>query len=114
MVGNEVRSDLADRAFLRPQGALTVSRIGLPLSHVSATARASRFASMRSAIFSRMFERSVTVVLPHASAALCAASSASSTSAALPRATSQNTCPVTGVTFSKYWPDVGGTYSPPM
>jgi hypothetical protein len=39
---------------------------------------------------------------------------ASSTSSAVLRATSVNVCPVIGVGFSKYWPLVGGTYSPPM
>ena len=79
-----------------------VSRIGFPLSHVSATAIASRFSSMRSAILFRMIARAVADVLPQAGAAACAASSALSISAAFPRATSQNTFPVTGVTFSKY------------
>jgi len=35
-------------------------------------------------------------------------------STSLPRATSQKTWPVTGVTFSKYCPLAGGTYSPPI
>ncbi len=69
---------------------------------------------MRSAILSRMFERSVTDVFPQASFAPCAASSAFSMSSAVERATSQNVLPVTGVGFSKYCPFVGFTHSPPM
>ena len=68
-----------------------VSRTGLPLSHVSATARSSRLASMRSAILSRMPDRSATLVRPQASAAPWAASRASSMSSALERAISQKT-----------------------
>ena len=63
---------------------------------------------MRSAILLRMLARSVTEVLPQAGAAACAASSAFSTSSAVPRATSVNVSPVTGVGFSKYWPLAGG------
>jgi hypothetical protein len=39
---------------------------------------------------------------------------AASTSSAVPRATSVNVWPVTGVGFSKYCPLTGATYSPPM
>ena len=49
-----------------------------------------------------MIARAVAEVFPHALAAACAASKALSISFALPRAISQNTFPVTGVTFSKY------------
>ena len=42
------------------------------------------------------------------------ASTAASTSAAVPRAISQNGFPVTGVMSSKYLPEAGATYSPPM
>ena len=66
--------------------ALIVSRIGLPLSMVSAVANNSRLASKRSAILSNILARSCTDVLPHLSAAACAASKASSTSAAPERA----------------------------
>ncbi len=82
--------------------AASVSRTGLPFSQLSATARGSRWASIRSAIFSRMSERSVTDVRPHPGAASCAASSARSTSSAVPRAISVNGCPFTGDGFSKY------------
>ncbi|PSK64809.1 hypothetical protein B0E53_03221 [Micromonospora sp. MH33] len=61
-----------------------------------------------------MSDRSATEVRPQASAAPCAASRAFSTSSAVPRATSQKVCPVTGVGFSKYRPPCGFTYSPPM
>ena len=63
---------------------------------------------MRSAILFRMTARSAAEVLPQAGAAACAASSASSMSSAVPRATSQNVSPVTGEGFSKYWPLTGG------
>jgi hypothetical protein len=49
-----------------------------------------------------MFARSETGVLPHFGAAAWAASRAASTSSAVPRATSVNVWPVTGVGFSKY------------
>lgn len=81
--------------------AASASRISLPLSHTSATARDSRFSSMRSAILFRIAARSAGAVLPHAGAAAWAASSALSTSASSERATSQNVWPVTGVGFSK-------------
>jgi hypothetical protein len=94
--------------------AASVSRQALPSSQLCATAIGSRFASIRSAILVRMFARSATDVLPQAGAAACAASRAFSTSSAVPRATSANVWPVTGVGFSKYRPLAGATYSPPM
>ncbi len=94
--------------------ALMVSRTGLPLSQLSATAIFSRFCSMRSAILFRMTARSAGAVLPQAGAAWCAASSASSTSSLVDRATSQNGWPLTGETFSKYMPLTGATRSPPI
>ncbi len=63
---------------------------------------------------SRIDDRSVTEVRPHAGAAAWAASSARSTSSAVPRATSAKTLPLTGEGFSKYRPRAGGAYSPPM
>jgi hypothetical protein len=69
---------------------------------------------MVSAIFNSTADRSVAEVRPQAGAAPCAASRASSISSAVPRATSVNVRPVTGVGFSKYWPLTGGTHSPPM
>ena len=69
---------------------------------------------MRSAIFSRTFDRSAALVLPQSSFAAWAASSASSTSSAVERATSQTLAPVIGVMLSKYWPFTGGTNLPPM
>ena len=94
--------------------AATVSRIGLPLSQTSASASASRLASIRSAILFKIAARSAGAVLPHAGAAAWAASSALSISEPSDRATSQNAWPVTGVTFSKYFPLDGATHSPPM
>ena len=55
-----------------------------------------RFSSIRSAILFKIFERSETEVLPQASFAACAASSASSISSAVERATCVNT-------FTCYW-----------
>ena len=69
---------------------------------------------MRSAILLRITARSATDVLPQAGAAAWAASSAASMSSAVPRATSVKTLPLTGETFSKYWPLTGATYSPPI
>src|SRR5579859_800557 len=94
--------------------AARVSRIGLPLSSVSAMASVSRFASMRSAIFKRMLERSATEVRPHFSRAAWAASSASSTSSACERATWHSTSPLIGLILSKYCPPLGATHFPPM
>ena len=94
--------------------AASASRIGLPLSQVSATASAAVCSSIRSAILLRTAARSAGAVLPHAGAAACAASSALSISASSDRATSQNTWPVTGVGFSKYRPLAGATHLPPM
>ena len=94
--------------------ALIVSRIGLPLSIVSAVANNSRFASKRSAILSNIFARSCTDVLPHLSAAACAASNANSTSAAPDRAALVYGKPVIGVITSKYSPLTGATHFPPI
>ena len=69
---------------------------------------------MRSAIFSRIDARSAALVRPQASLALCAASSASSMSAASERATSQILAPVIGETLSKVLPETAATHSPPM
>ncbi|SKF62675.1 Uncharacterised protein [Mycobacteroides abscessus subsp. abscessus] len=57
---------------------------------------------MRSAILVNTSARSAGELLPQAGAARWAASRASSMSSAVPRATSVNTWPVTGVGFSKY------------
>ena len=73
------------------RSAFNVSRTALPLSHVSATANISRFCSIRSAIFNKIFDRSVADVLPHASFAAWAASKASSISSSVDRATCVNT-----------------------
>ena len=80
--------------------AFTVSRRGLPLSQVSAWARRCRFASITSAIFSRMFERCAAEVRPQASFAAWAASRAASMSSGPERATSQTFAPVIGVMLS--------------
>src|SRR5678815_787053 len=98
----------------RGRSALTVSRMGLPLSMVSMSAIASRFCSSRSAIRLRMLARYAADVVFQLRAAACAASSARSTSSCVERATSQRGCPVTGEGFMKYWPFTGGTYSPPI
>ncbi len=94
--------------------AAMVSRSGLPLSMVSATAICSRLASMRSAIRFRMLARSVVEVRPHAALALCAASSAASMSLLLERGTAVNFWPLMGEMFSKYCPSTGATQCPPM
>ena len=59
---------------------------------------------MRSAILLRMIARWAIVVFFHESKARQAASTALSMSAALPRATSVKTLPLTGDGFSKYSP----------
>ncbi len=94
--------------------AAIVSRIGLPLSHVSAWASNSSLSSMRWAIFIRIFERSAGEVFAHLSFAAWAASSAALTSFSSERAISQSLPPVTGVMLSKYLPSIGSRHSPPM
>ncbi|MCY1534933.1 hypothetical protein D9M68_703180 [compost metagenome] len=69
---------------------------------------------MRSAIRSRTLERSCAEVLPQASAAACAASSALSMSSAVERGNSAMASPFTGEVLVKYWPFTGATNSPPM
>jgi hypothetical protein len=94
--------------------AFSVSRMALPLSQVSATARSSRFSIIRSAIWFRIRARCAGEVLPQAGAAWWAASRASSMSSSVPLAASVNCLPVIGETFSKYLPLVGGTHFPPI
>src|SRR5690625_7063883 len=67
---------------------------------------------MRSAILFKIFARSATDVFPQASCAAFPASTAASTSSFVDLAISQNTFPVTGLTFSKYFPFAGALYSP--
>ena len=121
VIGDRVVVDLARSPFLRADGAgeiaemvdrqrqsaAIVSRIGLPLSQVSAVASISRLASMRSAILLRMLARSAGLVRPQASLAAWAASSAGSMSAASERAISQTGWPVIGEMLSKYLPAFG-------
>ena len=94
--------------------AARVSRTGLPFSHVSATAISSRCCSIRSAMRFRITERSAGLVLPQAAKAFQATSTARSMSSTVPRPTSVNGLPLTGLMFSKYWPLAGSTNSPPM
>jgi len=94
--------------------ALMVSRIGLPLSIVSAVASSSRLASRRSAIFNSRLERCAGGVFAQLSAAACAASNASSTSSAPERAAWVYGLPVIGVITSKYSPLTGATHLPPI
>ena len=77
------------------------SLIGFPLSRVSARASFSVFASILSAIFSKMLALSAGPVLPQSGAALCAASSAESISSADDRGISQIVFPLVGDIFSK-------------
>ena len=92
-----------------------VSRIGLPLSQVSARAIRSRFSSIRSAMLvedegalarPRYGPRPPWRHGPHRGP--------SPRPAASERATSQMTRPVTGEVFSKYRPATGATHWPPM
>src|SRR5690625_5153839 len=67
---------------------------------------------MRSAILFKIFDRSATDVFPQASCAACPASTAASPHSFVDLAISHDTCPVTGHTFSKYFPFAGALYSP--
>ena len=69
---------------------------------------------MRSAMRLRISARSAALVLPQASLAVCAASSAASMSLASERAISHSGRPFTGEMLSKYWPERGATHLPPM
>ncbi len=95
--------------------AASVSRIGLPFSQrLGDGERLEVRLDPVGDLVAGCWRARPAEVLPHAGAAPCAASSASSMSSAVPRATSRNVWPVIGVGFSKYWPLAGGTYSPPM
>ena len=94
--------------------AAKVSRIGLPFSHVSATANNSIFCSRRSAIFNNRLERSVGEAAFHLVLAAWAASSASSMSSGLDLATLAKGLPLTGEILSKYSPLTGATHWPPI
>jgi len=94
--------------------AARVSRIGLPLSRVSARASSSRFSSILSAIFSRMPARSAGEVRAQRSFTACAASSAFSMSSAEERAISQIGSPLMGLWSVKYRPFSGATHVPPI
>ena len=98
----------------RGTSAARVSRIGLPLSRVSARARSSRFSSILSAILSRMPARSAGEVRPHRFLTAWAASRAFSMSSAEERAISQIGSPLIGLWSVKYWPFSGATQLPPM
>jgi hypothetical protein len=79
-----------------------VSRIGLPLSIGLGSARQSRLLlDAVGDLLQQGAARSATGVRPHLSFALCAASSASSMSAAWLRATWQTGWPVIGLMLSK-------------
>ena len=98
----------------RGRSAAVVSRIGLPLSQVSASASRARLSSMRWAMAFRITPRWVGLAAPQASLAAWAASSARSTSRASERATSHRAWPFTGEVFSNQRPDAGSTHAPPM
>ena len=129
VVGDRVVVDLRQRALLRADGAGEVAEVVdgqrdvggqrlayrlavVPASPRRRAARGSPPCGRRSC--SGSTARSAALVLPHAGAALWAASRASSTSSAVERAISVKISPVTGEGFSKYWPLTGATYSPPM
>ena len=69
---------------------------------------------MRSAILSKIFERTVGELLFHSAFALWAASSASSMSSTEERGIFVNTLPSTGERLSKYSPLTGATHWPPI
>ena len=90
--------------------AASVSRTGLPLSQLSATASISRCSSIRSAIRFSTRARSASVASPQAVFAACAASSANSMSSAVERATCVKAWPVTGLRLSEYAPFTGAIH----
>src|SRR5690242_92429 len=94
--------------------ALRVSRIGLPLSIVSAMASTSRFSSIRSAILFRMAARAAGEVCSHALRAAWAASNAFSTSSVVDFAISAMGSALIGLWSTKYFPLTGGVHLPPI
>ncbi len=95
-------------------GSSTATHHGLPTLSDSRRASSSAFSSMTSASLSRSSMRSFGVFDCHSSHALFAASTARSTSSAVPRGTSAITSPVAGFRTSIVSPDVESTNSPPM
>lgn len=91
-LGANAACEVAEVVGGQGMSALRVSRTALPLSQVSVMASNSRFCSIRSAIFSSTSERSWALVLPQASAAAWAASSALSMSLAVERGKSAMAC----------------------
>ena len=128
VVGHGVVVDLGDRALLGADGAGEVAEVVDGQRQVGVEGLADRLA-----VVPGLGDREHLEVLLHpvgdlveddgalgggglapGGLAACAASRASSMSSASERATSQNGLPVTGETFSKYWPLTGATHSPPM
>ena len=87
-----------------------------PLSSVSSSASSSMCSSMSVANRRRSAPRSAGPIRDHgpSSNAVCAARTASSTSAASPSATVARTFPVAGLTVSNVLPDLAGTRWFPM
>ena len=81
--------------------AAVVSRIGLPLSQVSASASRSRFSSIRSAMRLRISGALGDAVRPQASFAACAASSAGLDVGRVGAGDLAELAPVIGEVFSK-------------
>src|SRR5882724_188855 len=91
-----------------------LSRIGLPLSSVSNTAsRRECFCTCRASAYNN-FARSWQESFCQPASAARAALTATSTSAALPCATSASFSPVEGSAVSKYFPSTGARHSPPI
>ena len=95
-------------------GSSTATHHGLPTFSDSSRASSSAFSSMTSASLRRSSIRSFGVFPCHSSQAFFAASTARSTSSAVPRGTSAITSPVAGFRTSIVSPEVESTNSPPM
>ena len=90
----------------------SVSRIGLPLSIVSTAAKKSLFASIISAILSKILLRSLTVLRRNVLNASRAALTAASTSSLLASAIAASFLPVAGSKVSSVLPPLARTNSP--
>src|SRR5205823_9147446 len=87
---------------------------GLPVSIDSARASFSRSRSIRSAIWSRNFDRSAADFLDQSTNAFSAAATATSTSRSLLSATCEYGLPVAGSILSRYFPPIGPANWPSM
>src|SRR6266403_2650594 len=101
-------------AIERGMSSVRASESGLPVSIDSARANFSRSRSIKSAMRTRMRERSAAGVRDQSANAFSAAATARSTSRVSPSATCEYGFPVAGSMLSRYFPPSGSTNWPSM